>query len=54
MNAGVYVGGARIAAEFGLNGAVNFNEFEKPKKNRKLRWIPILKNLFVVGWKPKN
>lgn len=25
MNAGVYVGGARIAAEFGLNGAVNFN-----------------------------
>lgn len=25
MNAGVYVGGARIA-EFGLNGAVNFND----------------------------
>lgn len=26
MNAGVYEGGARIAAEFGLNGAVNFND----------------------------
>ena len=26
MNAGVYVGGARIAAEFGLTGAVNLND----------------------------
>lgn len=26
MNAGVYLGGTRIAAEFGLNGAVNFND----------------------------